>query len=204
MITQETINSELDLAKRIYIYYLDKMATYLAIGSGSYVDWYKDLCTLYYLTEQLQNVYIVDDIAYIGGFEIDEDDFSLITSDIREYINYDIRDIVYTELDSSGKVKDYSSPSVPPIIVAYQSGSSAKQPISITIETDGVTEITLPFNLADVVESSITGTVNDNDPMYIVSPSEEGFHIVGNTLFWHTYYELKVGDILRLEYTLIA
>jgi len=204
MITQETINSELDLAKRIYIYYLDKLSTYLAIGSGSYVNWYKDLCTLYYLTEQLQNVYISDNVTYIAEVEIDEDDFAMITRSIREYITYDIRDIVYAELDNTGKVKDYLSPSVPPIIVTYQSGSTAIQYISLLIETDGVTELTLPFNIADVNPNSITGTVNDNDPMYIVSPVEEGFHIIGNTLFWHTYYELKIGDILRIEYVLTA
>jgi len=204
MITQETINSELDLAKRIYIYYLDKLATYLAIGSGSYVDWYKDLCTLYYLTEQLQNIYISDDVAYIGGIEIDDDDFAIITGNIREYINYDIRDIVYADLDSSGKVKDYSSPSVPPMLVTYQSTNQNSLSILITIETDDVSELTLPFNVADINTNTITATVNDNDPLYMVSPSAEGFHIVGNTLFWHTYYNLKIGDILRIEYTLIA
>ena len=204
MITQETINIELDLAKRIYTYYLDKLASYLAIGSDRYINWYKDLCVLYYLTECLQSVRISNDLIYIGKQEILDEDFLTITSNIREFITEDIRNLLYIELDSSFKVKDYFSPSIPPTIVSYMLGSQNVQRIVITITEDDIDTVTLPFNISDVVSNSVKMTVNDGDPLYIADPNQEGFHIVGTNLHWHSYYNLKIGDILQIEYTLIS
>ena len=202
MITQVDLNKELDLAKRIYIYYLDRLAALLSTGSGYYVDWYKDLCVLYFLTDSLQNIYIESDKLYCAGVEVDENDFQTITSKIREFVTYDIRSIVYAELDVNSKVKDYTSPIIPPQVITYQPNAQSWQSIFITIETDDITQVTLPFNLSDIVLNTIELTVNDGDPLYITSPSEEGFHIVGNTLYWHTYYNLKIDDVLNIRYLL--
>jgi len=78
MITQEDINREMDLSKRIYLYYLDKYADNISIGSNNYISWYKDLCNLYYITDCLQSVYLVDGVPFVGSVEIDEDNFNRV------------------------------------------------------------------------------------------------------------------------------
>ena len=139
---------------------------------------------------------------YCAGNEIDEDDFKTIIGKIREFVTYDIRSIVSAELDANGNIKDYVSPIIPPQVITYQPNAQSWQYALITIQTDDVDQITLPFNLSDVVQNTVEVTVGDNDPIYMVSPSEEGFHIVGNTLFWHTYYNLKINDVLSIRYLL--
>lgn len=202
MITQDIINTEFDLAKRIYVYYLDSMNNCLYTGSNKYVKWYKDLCILYFLTEALNSVRIVDSTMYIGNDEIDADNFHNITKNIREFINYDVRELVYAELDADRKIKDYSSPLIPPTIVSYQSFNQDWLSVLITIDVDDKTEVTVPFDIDNVTTASISVTVNDNDPIPVTSALEEGVHFVNSTMYWHTYYNLKAGDVVRIQYLL--
>ena len=202
MITQDDLNREIDLSKKIYLEYLYKLATYLSIGSGSYVRWYIDLCVLYYLTDALQSIRLDSNKLYLGNYEVNENFYALVTKHIHEFITYDIREVVYAELDTDSKVKDFSSPMTPPILVTYQPNEQQWQSIDITIETDDITQLTLPFNISDVVSATVMLTVGDGDPLYIVNENEEGYHIVGNTLFWHTYYNLKIGDVINIKYLL--
>jgi len=200
MISQETISSELDLAKRIYLYYLDKYADLMSVGSSSAIKWYKELCQLYFITDAIQAVYIADSELYVGNEIIDDEDWRTMTSLIREFVNYDIRDIVYTELDTDSKVKDYSSPLVPPIIVSYQTFNQNWESQLITIAEDDITEVTVEFDISDVDSDSIRVTVNDNDPVLVVAPEAEGIHFIGTTLYWHTYYNLKTDDVIQIQY----
>lgn len=204
MITQQTLSSEFDLAKRIYIYYLDKLSDYVSIGSDKYISWYKDLCILYFLTDYIQSLRINTDKLYIGNTEVNEDSFAIVSYNIREFITNDIRDIIYVDLDSTMKVKDYSSPIIPPTIVTYQSVGSYISNVIIKITEDDIAILTVPFNIANVDINSVKLTVNDGDPMYVTDPLQEGFHIVGTNLHWHSYYNLKINDILQLEYLIIA
>lgn len=200
MISQETISAELDLAKRIYLYYLDKYADMLSIGSINSVKWHKELCQLYFITDCMQMVYIEDDELHVASEVIDDEDWRTMTSFIREFVNYDIRDIVYTDLDTDSKVKDYNSPLVPPIIVSYQTFNQNWESQLITIVEDDITEVEVGFDIADVDTDSIRVTVNDNDPVMVVAPEDEGIHFVGTTLFWHTYYNLKIDDVIQIQY----
>lgn len=203
MITQEQLNTEIDLSKRIYLYYFDKYATYLTIGSDKYLSWYKDLCILYFLLRGLKSIRIVDGLMYIGDKEIDEDFYGNFKSAIREYITSDISDIVYAELDIYGNIKDISSPSTPPVIVTYQGFNREPMVSVIDIVMDNTTAITVPFNINDVdANSLIVTTSTDGDPIPMVAPEEEGVHFVGTVMYWHTYYELKSGDKVRIVYLL--
>lgn len=203
MTTQEQLNTEIDLAKRIYLYYFDKYATYLTIGSDKYLSWYKDLCILYFLSKGLKSIRIVDGLMYIGDTEIDEDIYGKFCSGIREYVTSDIGDIVYAELDIYGNIKDISSPSTPPVIVTYQGFNREPSVAIIDIVMDNTTAITVPFNITDVDTNSIIITTStDGDPIPMVAPEEEGVHFIGTVMYWHTYYELKAGDKVRITYLL--
>lgn len=203
MTTREQLNTEIDLAKRIYLYYFDKYATYLTIGSDKYLSWYKDLCILYFLSKGLKSIRIVDGLMHIGDTEIDEDTYGKFRSGIREYVTSDIGDIVYAELDVYGNIKDISSPSIPPVIVTYQGFNKEPNVALIDIVMDNTTAITVPFNINDVdVNSLIVTTSTDGDPIPMVAPEEEGVHFVGTVMYWHTYYELKAGDKVRIVYLL--
>jgi len=203
MVTQSQLNTEIDLAKRIYLYYFDKYATYLTIGSDKYLQWYKDLCVLYFLVRGLKSVRIVDDLLYIGDTEIDETMYAKFGSLAREYVTSDISDIVYAELDIYGNIKDISSPSTPPVIVTYQGFNKEPMVALIDIVMDNTTAITVPFNINNVdVDSLVITTSTDGDPIPMVDPEEEGVHFVGTTMYWHTYYELKAGDKVRIVYLL--
>lgn len=200
MISQEIINAELDLAKRIYLHYLDKYSDMLSIGSSNNTKWYKELCQLYFITDCMQMVYIESGKIKIASEIITDQDWRTITSLVREFVNYDIRDIVYTSLDSDFKVKDYTSPLVPPIIVSYQTLNQNWESQLITITQDDVASVTVEFNIANVDIDTIRVTVNDNDPVLVVSPASEGIHFVGTTMFWHTYYNLKIDDVIQIQY----
>ena len=200
MIIKERLNSEIDLSKRVYLYYFDKMADNLSIGSDKYIPWYKDLCVLYYLCEGLISIKSINNKFYIGDSEVNEDDLALLSSSVREYINYDIRDIVYTELDTLGNVKDYILPITPPTIVTYQGFNQDWRSIIIDVLVDDVATLTLPFDISSVDPDSIRITVGDNDPIHLVLPNQEGAHIIGTTLYWHTYYNLKAGDRVFIQY----
>ena len=81
----------------------------------------------------VNNYNIANNELYVGSEIIDDEDWRTMTSFVREFVNYDIRDIVYTELDSDFKVKDYNSPLVPPIIVSYQTFNQNWESQLITI-----------------------------------------------------------------------
>lgn len=204
MVTQEQLNTEIDLAKRIYLYYHDKLAAYLSIGSDKYVFPYKDMCILMYLCRGLMSIQIIDGLLYIGDTEINENIFGRFALSVREYITSDISEIVYAELDQYGNIKDASGPtSTPPTIVTYQGFNREPAVATLNIVMDNTTAITVPFNIDDVDPNSIIITTSmDGDPIPMVAPEAEGVHFVGNVMYWHTYYELKVGDIVRIVYLL--
>lgn len=200
MVTQGQINSELDLSKRIYLYYWDKMADYISVGSDKYIDWYIDLCSIYFIVEAMLSITLYQDKLYILGTEIDEDYWFKCTSDIREYLNNDIRDIVYTELDEQGKIKDVIRPVCQPTIITYKNFYQDWRSIIINVTYNDTSTLTVPFNISEIDQDATRITVNDNDPIHLVQPNEEGCHIVGSTLYWHTYYNLKAGDRVFIQY----
>ena len=60
------------------------------------------------------------------------------------------------------------------------------------ITVDGQTVIPdIGFNISDIDIDTVLLQVQGDDSYYTVSG--EGFHIVGTTLYWHSFYDLKVG-----------
>ena len=204
MITSEYLNSEKDLAKRIFIYYTDKLLSLMSVGSDSYINWYKKSCMLYFLLKGLFSFRLVDGVLYIGSEEASEDLLYSYTANIREFVTYDVRELQYINLDVVGNVKDTVIIPTPPILISYTINSAAWKYYIIDVTVDDVTTVTLPFDFAEADPNSLNITVNDGDPVFLVSPSEEGIHIIGSTLYWHTYYNLKAGDKISIRYLKIA
>ena len=201
MISTEQINLELDLSKKIYLYYFDKMADYISIGSDNYIQWYKDLNNIYFILGCIKSINIIDDKVYCSNVEVDVDFFHQATSRIREYLNFELRETVYRELDSLGNIKDITTPgSCPPTIITYNNFYQDWRHIIIDVTYDDTSTLTMPFNISEIDQDATRVTVNDNDPIHLVQPDEEGCHIVGSTLYWHTYYNLKAGDRVFIQY----
>lgn len=203
MITQAQLNIEIDLSKKIYLYYFDKMANYMSIGSDKYIDWYKDLCNIYFLTKSLISISILDEKLYIGNKIVGDNYFSMTREAIREYINYELRDTIYTELDSKGDIKDTNIPDTPSIIIINNGFSQDWRSIIINISEDDINQLTLPFNISQVDPDCIQITTSaDSNPIQLVNMEEEGVTIIGSILYWHTYYNLKSGDKVFVQYLL--
>lgn len=203
MITQSQLNVEIDLSKKIYLYYFDKMADNISIGSDKYIDWYKDLCIIYFLTKSLLSINIVDTELYIGKELISNDYFSMMREGIREYINYELRETIYTELDSHGNIKDIEIPDTPNIIIINNGFTQDWRSVVLNVTEDDINQLTLPFNISQVDPESIQITSStDANPIQLVDLDEEGVTIVDSILYWHTYYNLKSGDKVFIQYLL--
>lgn len=204
MITQEYFNSEKDLAKRVFIYYTDKLLSFLSVGSDAYINWYKKSCNLYFLLKGMFSFRFENNKLYLGSEEVTDDLFYQYTTNLREYITYDLREFQYINLDVVGNVKDCVIIPTPPILISYTINSAAWKYYIVEVQQDDVTTVTLPFDFGEADPNSLNITVNDGDPVFLVSPSEEGIHIIGSTLYWHTYYNLKQGDKISIRYLKIA
>jgi hypothetical protein len=200
MITQEYLNSEIDLAVRIYLYYQEKMEQFIQIGSDDYLVWYKDLCVLFFLTKSLLSIQMVDNLLYSGSAEVTEDDLLKITGSVREYLTYELKSIVYSELDTDGNVTNPTVPGAPVTTITYTTFTQDWRSCIVVVPADDVQILTIPFD-SDLTDPDATRvTVNDNDPISLSSPLEEGCHLSGTTLYWHTYYNLKAGDRVFIQY----
>ena len=204
MITQSFINSEADLAKRIFIYYTDKILDAMEIGDKDYQQWYRDSLQISFFLKGILSTNIVGDKLYLGSGEITEATFMQFGSKIREFLNYELRQIVYSELDATDNVTPPIIPTEPPIVIVTGGSNLGWAYWAITVTEDNPTFVLLPFNIAAADVNSLTVTVNDQDPDHLVDAEAEGCHIVGATLFWHNYYELKTGDIIVIRYQRIA
>jgi hypothetical protein len=73
------------------------------------------------------------------------------------------------------------------------------QNLTPLIVSDGqVTISNLNFNIADVDIDSVLLEVQGDDPEYTVSG--QGYHIVGSTLHWHNFYDLKIGMQVKIRW----
>ncbi len=77
MITQEYIDNELTLAKKLFLYYTDKMVDYLRINNQNYSKWYRDSLQLYFLVKFIENIKIVGEDLYTGVLKVNDNYFHL-------------------------------------------------------------------------------------------------------------------------------
>lgn len=202
-ITQSFLNTEIDLAERIFTYYTDKLIDLLLVGEKDYQKWYTDSLQVFCLAESLKSLDVTDSKVYIGSHEVGESFLISIGSKVREYLNYELREIVYAELDEKDIIIEPIIPSTPPIIIRIPTQTGWNH-YEISITNNDVTTVALPFNIAIADTNSLSVTVNDHDPDHLVDPAAEGCHITGTTLYWHNYYNLKAGDKIFIKFQRIA
>jgi len=203
MITQAYLNTEIDLAKRIFIYYTDKLLDIYSVGNKEIQPWYNDSLTIDYLLNALMVCEVVNGSVFIGSNEMPVSYLQGISARVREFLNYELRQIVYAELDQDDHIST-QIPSEPPTVIMVNTPPLGWAEWSIVITQDDVTEVALPFNISAADIYSLSITINGDDPFGLAAPDEEGCHIIGTTLYWHNYYNLKTDDVLVIKYQMIA
>lgn len=158
----------------------------------------KDIMTLYALEKALYN-------AVYYGF--DETEINNLIYKIREYLgilNYDSKVdyflLKYPSLECPTEIDGiYAEPCTPaPVSPEIPKSGIIEntywntQDLSDDIVADGQTTITgLNFDISTIDIDTVLLTVQGDDSFYTISG--EGYHIVGTTLYWHSFYDLKVG-----------
>jgi len=190
-IFQTYLEEELALAKKIFIYYTDKLVYYSGIGSNKYHRWYVDSLQLYTLVKFIENINIEDGVSYIGANEISTDVILNIFHKVREYYRSDI--------DTTYELNEITSSDITTYVLPYTADWKLL-PISIT--SDRPSSLNIGVNLEELADmQSIQVVVNGmSDPNYTTDVSKNGYHIVSNTLYWHNYYDLLTSDTVQIQY----
>lgn len=190
-IFQTYLEEELALARKIFIYYTDKLVYYTGIGSTKYHRWYVDSLQLYTLVKFIENINIEDGVSYIGANEVSTDVILNIFHKVREYYKSDI--------DTTYELNEIETIVTPSYIQPYVADWKLL-PISIT--SDRPSTVNLGVNLEDIADmESIQVVVNGmSDPNYTTDINKNGYHIIENTLYWHNYYDLLTSDTIQIQY----
>ena len=195
MITQSYLDTELALAKKIFMYYTDKTYDYLVVGSDRYLKWYLDSCQLYYLLSFLEAIIIdTEGIPYIGYFEVPLTTISKVFDKVREYYT--------TDCDAAGEYGTPISGIITPPNFAEPFVADWKELI-YPITTNNTTTIVLPFTYTNIDPDTLMVIVEGYGAIKQTEVGE-GFHIVGNTLYWHHYFNLDAGANVHFRYKQIV
>ena len=77
------------------------------------------------------------------------------------------------------------------------------QNLTPLITADGITVIG-PLNFTidnpSIDQDTIMLEVQGDDPKYTTNVSADGWHMVGNMLYWHNFYDLKVGMQMKIRW----
>lgn len=203
MITQENLNAEKDLTRRIFGYYVDKMIDAIKSGSKEYNSFYVNAMNTNFIMKCAHSLSIVSGEVYLNRNLVGEVFYKKVRDKIREYLNSELRQIIYADLGAE-EASQLFNPSEPPIIVTYTDSIHRWVSYSIIVAEDRATEISLPFNIVVADANSLTVTINDQNPDSLVAPEAEGCHIVGTTLYWHNYYDLRTGDTIVIKFDKIS
>ena len=200
MITQAYLNSEIDLAKRIFIYYSDKLLDKLSVAERDRTPWYIDSLQLDYFLSALLSLTLIDGVLYLGSEIVEPSYLEGVGQSVREFLNAELRQILYLELDEDDIIKDGTIPTEPPTVIVIGGSTYGWRHWDIVVTSEAQTVVPLPFNISQADSNSLTVTVNDQDPDHLTAMEQEGCTIVGRTLYWHNYYDLHIGDILVIIY----
>jgi len=203
LITQAYLNTEIDLAKRIFIYYTDKLLDIYYVGNKNIQPWYNDSLTIDYLLNALMVCEIVNGSVFIGAKQMPISYLYGISARVREFLNYELRQIVYADLDQQDRIST-QIPSEPSNVIVVKVPALGWAEWSVLITVDDATVVALPFNISMADIYSLSITINGDDPFGLAAPDTEGCHIIGSTLYWHNYYNLKINDRLIFKYQKIV
>lgn len=188
--TQDYLDSEILLAKKIFMYYTDIVYDYLAIGSDKYQVWYRDSLQLYFLVTFLESVILYDGVPYIGAAEVTLNNIRRVFDKVREYYRTEV------ETDGEyGNVEDYVTDIVP-----YTTPYQAKwKKVNYDITVDGTLMFNLPFTYANIDPKSLRVSVEGYGSEEGLE-AEEAYRIVGNTFYWNHYFNLNSGMRVTFHY----
>lgn len=178
-----TIADTITLGKEIQ----DKLALYLAVtgfnGVDAYNTYYKDISVVYSLIRALERAQVyLDNLTF---FELET-----AVSKINEY--YFVKELADPTFVRSA-VEEATSPAVSP--------TGDWESYTITVSSNGESVFTgLPFNVGNIDIDTLFLTVNGDTIPYNINSNQDGYHIVGTTLNWHYFYELRVGDIIIIKW----
>jgi len=214
MISTTRINYELLRCINIRYKIIELYTDAILIGHITYIHKYaKDVMTLYALEKALYNA------VY---YNFNQSEIEDIIYKIREYINaLDINSRVdyfttrYPSVicitDDNGPYVDTSSPDSGTGDEDGYDGSDGDDlkdgtiPLTnwrsqmITISENGQTVIpNLNFNIGDVDIDTVLLEVQGDDPDYTTTGN--GYHIIENTLYWHNFYDLKIGMVVKIRW----
>ena len=164
----------------------------------------KDIFTLYALEKALNNAVL---------YNFDETDIETLIFKIREYIgalryvsNIDFFGYKYPSIKcpvvigtyvkpGDGEGNDVGDITVINYTTIIEESDWLTQDLSGLI-TDGATTISpISFNIDDtsIDRDTIMLEVQGDDPKYTTNENADGWHMVGNVLHWHHFYDLKAG-----------
>ena len=190
MILQRYLDDEIELAQRIFLYYSDKMIDYASVNNSKYLQWFVDSMQIEILLETLQSISPQLTTNYLGAIEVD-DDFVV-------NVFYKVREYWLQEIDTDYVIGDINNIIIPNKST-YQPYTIDWKTVNIEITEDNTTVINLPFDTSLVDIDSLVVSVDDGSAIPIAAPSN-GYTITGNTLTWHHYFELNLGNILHVKY----
>ena len=165
----------------------DKLVQYMAVtgfnGADSYNNYYIDAGIVYSLVKALEFEELYPDS--LTFFERED-----AINKINEY---------YFVLELDDPTYIGSAYEVDTTTTVVDSGDWQRYTIPIT--SSGETVFTgLPFDIDEISDNTTRLRVNGNTTAYNTNPSEEAYHIIDTTLYWHGGYELKIGDIVIIEW----
>ena len=194
--TQDYLDSEILLAKKIFMYYTDRVYDYLSIGSDKYQIWYNDSLQLYFLLNFLESVLLYNGIPYIGSYEVTLSTMRNVFDKVREYYR--------TEVETAGEygnIEDYvTTGTTVPYVTPYQS-KWAESIYDIVI--DDTSNFILPFTYANIDPKSLIVSIEGYGPIS-GTEVEEAYHITDGVFYWHHYFTLKGGMKVHFQYLQIA
>ena len=190
--TQDYLDSEILLAKKIFMYYTDKVYDYLAIGSDKYQIWYNDSLQLYFLLNLLESVLLYNGIPYIGSYEVSLSTMRNVFDKVREYYRTEVEAI-----GEYGNIEDYVTTGT---TVPYTTPYQAKwKKVNYDITVDGTLTFNLPFTYANIDPKSLRVSIEGYSSEEGLE-AEEAYRIVGNTFYWNHYFNLNSGMRVTFHY----
>ena len=194
--TQDYLNSEIDLATKIFLYYTEKMLDYLRINNDKYKKWYKDSLQLSFLLSLLKSVEIIDGDTNVIGYKEFTDNILVKTF-------YKVREYWLDDIDAEYFPVSVNDITVTEIQPPYYPFTPTWKEVYIDITEDDTRAVTLPFVFSKIdPESIIISIVGAMDPVNIAPDDEEGCRIENNILYWNTgnYFHLDAGDRIFIKY----
>lgn len=193
MITQAYLTDEISLARKIFMYYTDRLYNYLAVGSDKYQVWYRDSLQLYFLLMLEESVILYDGVSYLGYYEMTDDVLRTVFDKVREYY------LVECEVEGS-----YGDPQIEVIVPTTRDLYLVDwKEITFEIVSDNTTSFTLPFVHANIDPETLMVSVEGYTAIS-KEESVEAYHITNNVFYWHHYFNLDIGNNVHFKYKQIA